>query len=166
MLFVLTGPESTAKSDLSLALSQHYAAPLVLEVARDYLRGRESYQPSDLLEIAQVQRREEAAAGPGLVFADTDLQVIHIWWQERFGPVPPSIRDAYQAQGARHYLLCKPDVPWAADPLRENPHDRERLYGVYEADLSRRGLAYSVVGGLGNARLKNALDAVSSILSD
>ena len=24
-----------------------------------------------------------------------------------------------------YYLLCRPDIPWEPDPLRENPFDRE-----------------------------------------
>ena len=165
MLFVLTGPESTAKSSLTEALSRHFSVAAVPEIAREFLRVREGYEPSDLFEIARLQRAAETAAGEGLVFADTDLQVLHIWWQERFGPAPLSMGQAYLAQGERHYLLCKPDVPWVSDRLRENPEDRERLYEIYEADLMRRKLAYSPVSGLGDARLLCAIDAVNETLS-
>ena len=94
MLFVLTGPESTAKSALSQSLSEHFAVPHVPEVAREYLTAR-GYLPSDLLAIAKLQCEAEqrllpTTPGPQVApsgFADTDLQVMYLWWQERFGAV-------------------------------------------------------------------------------
>jgi nicotinamide riboside kinase len=169
MLFVLTGPESAGKSTLTQALAEHFAAPWVTEFARQYLHDQlqasANYQPSDLLHIAaQQQLAEGTLQGKApFKFADTDLQVIYIWWQERFGPVPRVLSQAYARQSPRHYLLCEPDVAWAPDPLRENATDRARLFQGYEADLQRRGLAYSIVRGDGQARLDYALEAVLNV---
>lgn len=169
MLFVLTGPESAGKSTLTQALAEHFAVSWVAEFAREYmhrhLQEPANYQPSDLLHIAEQQQLAEGAlhgAAP-IAFADTDLQVITIWWQERFGPVPRILSEAYARQSPRHYLLCAPDVPWTPDPLRENPVDRARLFQGYEIDLQRRGLAYSVVRGNGQTRLDTALEAILSV---
>lgn len=168
MLFVLTGPESTAKSVLTAALSRHFEALAVRETARVFLADMEAYGPSDLLAIAQLQLEAEASAHAQAqgahIFADTDLQVLHIWWQERFGPAPESLSMSYARQGARHYLLCEPDIPWTPDPLRENPHDRERLFELYEADLKKRQLPYSRIAGAGDARLDCARAAVEAVL--
>ena len=100
-----------------------------------------------------------------LAFADTDLQVLHIWWQEKFGPAPRSLSMAYALQSERHYLLCEPDMPWTADPLRENPHDRDRLFALYETDLQQRGLPYSRIAGVDDARVAQAVSAVEAELS-
>jgi nicotinamide riboside kinase len=169
MLFVLTGPESAGKSTLTQALAEHFAAPWVAEFARQYLHDHlqvsATYQPSDLLHIAGQQQSAERDLDDAtpFAFADTDLQVIYIWWQERFGPVPRVLSQAYARQSPRHYLLCEPDVAWTPDPLRENPVDRTRLFQAYEADLQRRGLAYSIVRGDGQARLDYALEAVLNV---
>jgi len=178
MLFVLTGPESCAKSSLATALSEHFQGLYVEEVARRYLQGRLNYQPSDLLQIAVLQQAEESAvvgdevghtmdgaresalAAPTLVFADTDLQVIYIWWQEKYGAVPRCLTRAYANASPRHYLLCAPDIPWQADELRENPQDRERLFALYKADLEARGSAFTQIQGQGAERLSNAIEAV------
>ena len=134
MLIVVTGPESSGKTTLVEALAQHLNAPRVAEAARRYLQGRVGYQPSDLLQIARQQQAAEGSVlgcAPNVAIADTDLQVVYIWWQERFGPAPAMLHEAYARQSPRHYLLCKPDLPWEADPLRENPEDRERLWQIY-----------------------------------
>jgi len=172
MLIVLTGPESSGKTALARALQSHFSVPGVEEAARAYLQDRVAYLPSDLRRIALQQLDWErqvssAAAQAGQAawsIADTDLQVLYIWWQEKFGPAPAWLCDAYAALTPRHYLLCRPDIAWAADPLRENPHDRERLFELYRTDLERRGLAFSEISGEGALRVTNAIQAVDAIV--
>ena len=165
--FVLTGPESTGKSELAVALARKLSGRRVPEVARDYLSSLSGrYKPSDLLRISELQARAEAEArtSSNPVVCDTDQQVIYIWWSELFGPVPDALLTRYRSQAPRHYLLCMPDLDWTPDPQRENPHDRDRLYDLYEADLSRRRLGYSIITGQGDERLKCALRACSDHL--
>jgi nicotinamide riboside kinase len=33
------------------------------------------------------------------------------------------------------HTLCWPDIPWEADPLRENPDNRDKLFELYKASL-------------------------------
>ena len=54
-IVVITGPESCGKTTLARQLAERWRAPLVNEAARDYLQGKDSYQKSDLLEIAKLQ---------------------------------------------------------------------------------------------------------------
>ena len=58
------------------------------------------------------------------------------------------------------YLLCYIDLPWEADPLREDPQDRERLFNLYESELQSRDLNYGIVRGKGSKRLQNAINIV------
>lgn len=164
MLFVLTGPESSGKSTLTETLAAHFATRWITEAARDMLTDA-VYQAHNLLQIAEAQRRAERAHDDALAFADTDLQTIYIWWQERFGPAPSSLVEAYARQSPRFYLLCQPDLPWQPDPLRQNPHDRERLFALYERDLCARGLPYEIVSGAGNARAERAIATVKRVLA-
>ena len=158
MLFVLTGPESSGKTSLANYLAEQLNWPLVTECARAYLSSRSGYQPSDLLRIAALQQDAEQVPRPAI--ADTDLQVLRVWWQVRFGPLPPSLIRASQQLDDRFYLLCAPDLPWQADPLRENPTDRDRLFQLYENDLTRRRLPYGVVSGVDEQRRRSALEMV------
>lgn len=164
MLIVLTGPESTAKTSLALTLSEHFSVPVVQEVARQYLAGRAGYGPADLLRMAQLQQEAEQEAAGEFVIADTDLQVLYIWWQEKYGPAPSWLAHAYTDLGPRHYLLCLPDLAWEDDLLRENPHDRERLVELYRADLQSRGLPFSEIRGQGEARVRSAIEAVAQVI--
>ena len=165
MLIVLTGPESSAKSTLTAYLGAYFEAPTVPEVAREYLQERTTYTVQDLIEIAHLQRLAEAKVNGALRFADTDLQVIQIWCEERFGQVPAAIARAYRAQCDRAYLLCKPDIPWVPDPQRQNPHDRARLFARYRFDLEARGLRFEPVTGCGADRRACAITAVKSLLA-
>ena len=165
MLFVLTGPESSAKTTLAQDLSRHFNVPWIEEASRAYLQNRPGYGPTDLLQIAELQMAAELSVSAEFLFADTDLQVVHIWWQEKFGPAPRWLSDAYKSQRRRHYLLCRPDLPWQPDPLRENPQDRERLFGLYRADLEARQLPFSEIAGQHEERLQCAINAVEKLLS-
>ena len=164
MIVSIVGPESSGKTCLAEALSLHYGAPWLPEYAREYLEGRPKYTEDDLQEIAREQvRREEGIieANPEFVILDTDLVVIAIWWQEVFGHVPDWISHHLKVQSSRHYLLVRPDLPWQADPLRVSPHDRERLFGLYQAFLREEGASVTEISGKGQERTQKALSALA-----
>ena len=170
MILVLTGPECSGKSSLATQLHAHLDWPLLPELARAYLDGRHAqsgiyrYRPSDLLNLASMQRQAEALrCNKDDAILDTDLLTLIVWWQEKFGPVPRQLSSQWQCQATRRYLLCKPDMPWQPDPQRENPSDRDRLYAHYEAELSNRGCKYSICEGNEQARLAQALTAIKSV---
>jgi nicotinamide riboside kinase len=155
---VLTGVESTGKSTLAEALAARLGRPCVSEAARAYLalrRGR--YDEGDLLAIA---RRQWAwarwARGPAVL--DTDLWTLVIWAYVRFGRVDPWLRAAAADQGPRCYLLCEPDLPWAADPLREHadPAARAALHRRYETTLATQPWPWVRLRGRGGDRLAAA----------
>jgi nicotinamide riboside kinase len=46
------------------------------------------------------------------------------------------------------YLLCSPEgIAWEADPLRENAHDRARLFTIYEENLIFYQKNYQILRG-------------------
>ena len=161
MKIVLTGPECSGKTTLATQLAEHYGVSIAPEPAREHFQPEQVYQPSDLLHLAATQCRLEGNAGPKLQVLDTDLQNIYLWWQEKFGPAPMTLQRCYadySSQRDRIYLLCRPDIPWEFDPLRENPRDRDRLYQLYRDDLTARKLTYEVIEGQAGRRLDCALD--------
>ena len=169
MILVLTGPESSGKTTLAQVLSEHLQWPVLPERARGYLAQRAidtaqhpyRYRPSDVVALVQAQQNQEALVREAdHHILDTDLLTLTIWWQEKYGPVPALFNQAWLSQSPRFYLLCRPDLPWEMDPLRENPNDRDRLFGLYEQQLRRRGCQYDVCEGIGNARAENALAIV------
>jgi nicotinamide riboside kinase len=162
----LTGPESSGKTTLAQWLGELLAVPVVPELARDMLSAGTAYGRIELLEIISAQLALEAEirrTHSGLLICDTDLLVLQIWWQEKFGELPTELRAARQQLAPRGYLLTQPDLPWQPDPLRENPNDRERLYELYLAELTAGPWPYAIVVGAGDARRQSAMAGLLSL---
>jgi len=161
--FVLTGPECSGKTTLSKSLAEHFEGKYLGEPARTILNGIEAYTPKDLLAIFRAYiKRDDVNLADTILFLDTDLQNLFLWWQEKYGPAPRKLCRAYKAQSERFFLLCKPDLPWVYDPLRESPNDRERLYGLYYRDMVDRKLPFAVVEGDGARRLEMSIEIVAA----
>ncbi len=160
----ITGPESSGKTTLAKALAAHYGVPWVPEFAREYLEGLgRPYVEEDLVRIAEGQREAEersAEQKPSILICDTDLLVIRIWAREKFGRVDPRLEEMTSALPYQHALLCRPDIPWAPDPLRENPDDRERLFAVYQTELEASKRPYVIVHGNRQERLHHAVATI------
>ena len=166
MTLLLTGPESSGKSTLARELAWALDGIYVAEAARDYLGARGGkYTEADLPEIWTRQKEAEDAArasSASFVLCDTGPEVIRVWAEVKFGRCPASVREATQHRRYDLILLCRPDLPWAPDPLREAPDRgvREELFERYRAVLA----GGKVVEISGTARLNQALRAVRSML--
>ena len=166
----IVGAECAGKTTLAQSLAEHYRTPWVPEFARAYLTGP-TYTAEDVREIARGQHAAETAAASGapLLFADTDLVVVKVWWDVRFGDgdrwVDAMLADALAAPRPRAYLLSIPDIPWVADALRENPQDRPALHARYRRTLQALGVDYVEVGGARGERLASAIRAVDAWLN-
>lgn len=161
---LILGPESTGKSTLAEDLANFFGEPWVPEFAREYLDvlGRE-YRYEDLLEIGKGQvALEDAIAEKAekYLFCDTDLRVIHIWSEHRFGKTDPWVLEQI---GKRNYdliLLTDTDLPWAPDPLREYPELEMRNYflDLYTKLAEESGFPYYLISGKREERLTKAVE--------
>ncbi len=168
-ILVTTGPESSGKTTLARDLSAHLAAPLVQEASRDYLnalyarRPGEPYGQHDLLQIALLQLQQEQAAlaqQPAKLVCDTDLLVILVWSEVKYGACERTLLHLFEQSlrlAPRHYLLCDHHIPWEPDPLREHPHARAELFQRYHAKLQQLELPFTLVSGTPQQRLQQAL---------
>lgn len=165
----VTGPESTGKSWLCEALAEHYQAVLVPEYAREYLNQLKSpYTRDDVIHIAHIQHEMilEASANreAGFMIADTELLVISIWLEHKYGSSDPFVESQLRVQPFGLYLLCDIDLPWEEDPLREHPHQREILLNKYKTRLDELKVPYTLIRGTGTLRLQNAIEAIQQSL--
>lgn len=161
-LVTISGPESCGKSTLAEQLATRLGWNRVGEYAREALTGEEKYSASDVVRIGLVQHRliDTAIRSGGPILADTDLLTIRIWLEERFGVCPEWLSHLHHRQRPDLCLLCAPDLPWEPDPLRENPHDRERLMERHLQLLTELGIPFLIVSGIGEARTQVALEAL------
>jgi NadR type nicotinamide-nucleotide adenylyltransferase len=160
----VTGPESTGKSLLTLQLAEHFQTSWVPEFAREYIDHLDRpYEEQDILEIAKGQMKleqEQILKAKDYFFSDTELIVTKIWSDVKYGRCHPWILDEINRNPYDLYLLCYIDIPWQADPQREHPHMRNELFRLYFNEINNRRLPFAIVKGLGDDRLKNALEAM------
>lgn len=161
----ITGPESSGKTTLSEQLANHFNVEWVPEFARTYLIERGgAYTQEDLDSIAKGQFEEmEKVQNRELVFYDTDLTVIKIWSEYKYNSSSTKIDELLRKQEVDLYLLCKPDLPWEEDPLRENPNNREVLYDLYLDALKDKGVTFAIISGTPKERLEHAIATVNTV---
>jgi len=167
---VLTGPESSGKSKLTQGLAKYYDTFWVPEYARNYLaRLHRPYTATDILQIAKEQSEIQKQAGVKsnpLLICDTGLLVLKIWLQYKYQISDPWIEDQFKKDAADLYLLCRPDIPWEEDPLRENPDNRAALFELYLQALKLGQKSFVVISGADfEKRMRVASAAIDQLLS-
>jgi nicotinamide riboside kinase len=181
---VVIGPESTGKSSLCAGLAAHYGVGWVPEYAREYLQKHGmNYSYPDLMTIArgQLALEDRLAAeqqdrltaehqirvgkqGSSLLFVDTDMYVMKVWSEYVFGRCDAWILDQIASRKYDAYLLCRTDLPWVRDDLREYPdlENRERLFHIYRDSLVNQDTPWAEVGGVGEDRVASGIAAVET----
>jgi nicotinamide riboside kinase len=115
--------------------------------------------------VNQQVRQRELDKEAAILICDTDILTIKIWAEEKYGrcneelsaishqllassetPTPPHPTSYLSPHTL--YLLCSPEgIAWEADPLRENPNDRARLFSIYEKNLRFYEKNYAILRG-------------------
>ena len=166
---VILGPESTGKSILSQALAKHYNTNFVEEYARKYLTERNNqYDKFDLVHLAKVQielEKEQEKNAKKFLFIDNDFINLKIWMQEVFKEENTFINKLIVTHRYDLYLLCDIDIPWEKELLRNNEHNREYLFKRFEEELQNHQLPYLKISGIGDARIKNAINTIDLFFS-
>lgn len=158
---LITGPESTGKSELATGLAQHYGGITVPEYAREYVEKLES--PCSYQDVEHIARRQQEAYEfnypPGTyVFFDTWLIITRVWFEVVFQKVPSWIDEQIAQASFDLVLLCHTDLPWVSDGIRENGGEmREKLQECYRALIKKAGWNCFTVSGVGEERLTNAI---------
>ncbi len=172
---VAIGPESTGKSTICAALAAHFSASWCREYAREYLlENGTDYGYQDLLTIAKGQLKLEdqaiaeafAMQKNPVLFIDTDMHVMKVWCEFVFGNCHPFILNEIVKRKYDAYLLCKPDLPWVKDELREYPdiETRDKLYHNYKDILVNQDLPWFEVHGQDPMRTAATIEWVGKLL--
>tara|TARA_R110002072_G_scaffold217915_1_gene375613 strand:- start:570 stop:1097 length:528 start_codon:yes stop_codon:yes gene_type:complete len=166
-IFACVGPESTGKTTLCGQLASRFGGAIVPEIARGYLTFQGGiYQQKDLITIAKKQLELESRItfdNKGPIFCDTDVLVVKVWQEFKYGESNSEIDLIFSKQQSRKYLLTYPDLEWQPDSLRENPNELLEIFNYYEKTLTEMGADYRIVRGNGEERLKCAIDAINQM---
>lgn len=170
MIVAFTGPESSGKSTLAAEVAHHFHVPLLPEYAREYLAYSNGlYSPEDITHILREHKNrvnQLIQDGHPLCILDTEVLVLKIWMDYKFGINDPVLEEEWISQPVDIYFLCSPDIPWEQDPLRENPNDRDTLFSLYHDTLSNAKKIFHVVKGEREERFCQVQQILSSLLSD
>ena len=177
---VVIGPESTGKSTLCGYLADYYNTLWCPEFAREYLlENGTTYTVDDLIKIAKGQLDAEQKLTKALeleidqtgiikpLIIDTDMYVMKVWAEYVFGTCPTFILDEINKQHYDLYLLCKPDIPWVKDELREYPDEkpRQELFQIYKDILINQQTPWTEISGGFEARNQIAVAAINEVLA-
>ena len=167
---VLTGPECSGKTTLAAALSDAFRAPWTPEAARLFAeRDAEQLSAHTVAPIARLamQLEDDArASSPALLIRDTDLVSTVVYARHYYGTCEAWIEAEARARLADLYLLCAPDLPWAADGVRDRPTQRAELFAEFTRTLRAFGARAIEIHGSGEARTDAAKAAVRAWLNE
>jgi NadR type nicotinamide-nucleotide adenylyltransferase len=166
---VVVGPECTGKSELSKFLAEQFNTNWVPEYARGYLDNlTRPYQQSDLLTISHGQLRIEdefARTANQVLICDTNLYVIKVWSEFKFGICDDEILQHIKTRKYDLYLLTYIDIPWEQDPQREHPGKREQLFEIYRQEMLNQSTPFVEIKGERNQRRETAVSAIKKLIS-
>jgi nicotinamide riboside kinase len=97
----------------------------------------------------------------GLLFIDTDQYVMKVWCEYVFGDCHNWILRRIAERPYDGYLLCKPDLPWVQDALREYPDEkpRQELFHMYRDILIQQSTPWAEISGTYEERFERAKKA-------
>ena len=161
-----TGPESTGKTSLSMLVSETFDGVYIPEYSRSFLeKSNGFYEEQDLVTIALGQcevLQSVLISGNQLLVSDTDMTVMKVWSQFKYGRVSPMIEKLYKEESFDHLFLCDTDIPWEEDPLREHPESRDELFALYLEMIQAKTKNFTIVKG----SLKERFGQVRQVLEE
>ncbi|HSW08700.1 ATP-binding protein [Aquabacterium sp.] len=174
LIIAIVGAESTGKTQLARSACERLAQATGLrctwvpELLRDWCaqRGRTPLQHEQVGIAAEQARRIDAAAlQHELVLCDTTPLMTSVYSEMVFGDTSLYPAALAWQQRCALTLLTALDLPWVADGLqRDGPHVREPVDALLRQHLIGQGLRWSLVAGLGEARVEAAIDAIAPLL--
>ena len=164
---VLTGSESTGKSELAARLGKHFGAPVSAEFVREYAAKRDGpllFTDHGIIAYGQMAAEDAAIArATDLVILDTDLVSTAVYCKDYFGYCPPWIEEEAVKRAGDLYLLLRPDIPWVADGIRDREHNREEMHALFAARLKAMGVRVVEIGGERDERFAAAVQAIVGV---
>ena len=170
---VLTGGECTGKTTLARLLAERHDTAWVPEAAREAALAKAGLLgPEDVAPIARAHvaaadaavRDATSRSRPAVIF-DQDLLSTVVYARHYYGDCPSWIQRLAAERLGDLYLLCRPDLPWASDGVRDRPQVREEIHALFASALAETGARVAEVAGRGAGREAGAEAAVAELLA-
>lgn len=174
---VLTGAESTGKTELAAWLATHLDATASAEFARQYALDRGGADRLTAADVEPIARGQVAGEDAAIVAAqagerayvvhDTDLLSTVLYATHYYGEasVPAWVRAALAARTPDLYLLCETDVPFEDDPARDAAQHREALQETFREAVAASGAAWAAIVGSPEERQRAAAAAIRELVT-
>jgi NadR type nicotinamide-nucleotide adenylyltransferase len=163
------GPESTGKTVLVKELAQFYNCNFVLEYARHYVESlKRRYRYDDIMVISKKQRELEKAAyekSTKLLICDSAMITNKVWSYDKFEKCDPWIEKEIKLESFDLFLLCKPDLQWENDPVREDAERGAQIFEIYVRYLTEYNFDFGIVEGKNTARIDAAIGYIDKLFS-
>ena len=167
---VVTGSECTGKTMLTEGLAEYFGCPSSPEGARLYVaQHNRPLTVADVDPIASLQMALEETAvrkAHSLVIHDTDLVSTLVYACHYYETSPAWIVRTAADRTADLYLLCDIDLPWVSDGLQRDSGSAEQRRQIHEKfveAMTRGGLQWILIHGLGEKRLEHAVRAIKAL---
>jgi NadR type nicotinamide-nucleotide adenylyltransferase len=170
---VLFGPESTGKTTLAKQLADYFDTLYVPEYMREYLQKKWDEQKNkctreDLLPIAIGQMTAENNAAPKankILICDTNLLEIKTYSEHYYnGYCPKEIKKYAKENQYDLYFLTYIDTKWQFDDLRDRPDEREKMFRIFEFQLTNQSLQFEILKGNQDERFDLAVKMIEKLI--
>ena len=182
MKIAIVGAESTGKSELVKQLEQHFQTQgKSVRHIPEYLRTwceteKRTPRQDEQLALATEQTRQINASSRAtssaiptcdILLADTTALTVAVYSDLLFNDSSLYEMALAHQRTFDATLLMGLDLPWVADGIqRDGAHLREPVDTLLRTALSRGGIDYQVVYGVGESRLQNALRCLTTASED
>lgn len=174
---VLIGAESTGKTTLARALSEHFNTNWVPEYGREYWERKvagldmkgplPAFTSEEFVTIASEQQRREnelARTANKVLICDTNAFATGTWHERYLGFRSPAVDAIGAADKVDLYLLTEPDFPFVQDGFRDGEHIREQMHRGFISQLSSSPARFIRIDGPPDQRIKTAVLAIEAIM--
>jgi NadR type nicotinamide-nucleotide adenylyltransferase len=170
---VVTGSESTGKTELARRLADHFGAELVPEFVREFAASKGapiSFSDHGPIARGQMALEDEhiarATRADSMVIQDTDLLSTVVYCDHYFGACPRWIAELARERRPDLYLLAEIDVPWVADGIRDRGHLRDEMQSLFRNAVRKSGSPWVAIQGTWDQRWDLAVAAVDRLRAE
>lgn len=157
MNILITGPESSGKTSLAQSIHEAFQMPVIEDYSRIYLAQHgPSYEEEEIAIMAKAHETLVQQHNATDLILDSYLLNYKIWSEYKYLRCDPEILSSLQVFNPDITLLCRPDLPWEYDPLRESPLARDELFCLFRLEIENREWPYHIISGIGDERTESA----------